>query len=190
MYVVLEGIDTVGKSTQARLLKNVYKNAIFTREPTDGDFGKRIRDLALNYNISNTAQALLFMADRANNAVYIQSILESEDDKLIISDRSFISGVAYGIDLDYNFLLEMNTKIAPLPNLIIVLVANEDTLRKRMNEKSLDNIEKNGINYLLSIQNRILNIVDSLGIESIKIDCNEDKDKILQSIIFKIDSML
>ena len=188
MYIVLEGVDTVGKSTQVSLLRNVYKNAIFMREPTNTNFGNRIRDLALNYNINNISQTLLFMADRANNAENIRNNLSLA--KLVISDRSFISGVAYGVDLDLDFLLEMNKKIAPLPNLVVVLHAKENILKKRMNEKYLDSIESNGINYLLSVQNRILKIVKILGIESITIDCNQNENKILKSIINKIDSML
>ena len=33
MYVVIEGIDTAGKSTQLEILKNKFPNAIFTKEP-------------------------------------------------------------------------------------------------------------------------------------------------------------
>ncbi|RVZ20117.1 dTMP kinase, partial [Helicobacter pylori] len=33
MYVVLEGVDGAGKSTQIGLLKDRFKNALFTKEP-------------------------------------------------------------------------------------------------------------------------------------------------------------
>lgn len=33
MYVVLEGVDGAGKSTQVGLLKDRFKNALFTKEP-------------------------------------------------------------------------------------------------------------------------------------------------------------
>ena len=44
MYIALEGIDLVGKSTQLQMLKNQYKNAIFTKEPAGSKIGDKIRD--------------------------------------------------------------------------------------------------------------------------------------------------
>ncbi|RUM75083.1 MAG: dTMP kinase, partial [Sulfurovum sp.] len=40
MYVIFEGIDTCGKTTQIALLKNRFKDAIITKEPGGTAFGK------------------------------------------------------------------------------------------------------------------------------------------------------
>ena len=48
MYVVFEGIDCVGKSTQISLLKEIYKDAIFTLEPGGTELGKHLREILLN----------------------------------------------------------------------------------------------------------------------------------------------
>ena len=50
LFLVFEGIDGSGKSTQARLLYETLMKkgieAILTKEPTDGPFGQRLRQLA------------------------------------------------------------------------------------------------------------------------------------------------
>ncbi|MDE6886363.1 MAG: dTMP kinase [Helicobacteraceae bacterium] len=187
MYIALEGIDTTGKSTQIDLLRNIYKNAIFTKEPSDSVFGNKIRDLALHLNLSNTTQAFLFLADRANHT---QEILLPNKDKLIISDRSLISGIAYAKDLDFELLVKMNLEASLPPNLVIILQSNEVILKKRLSNKENDNIEKNGIEYLLNIQDRILHTTKMLEVEHICIDCSLDKFEILKTITSKIDSLL
>ena len=112
MYVVLEGIDTTGKSTQIELLKSRYKDAIFTKEPSDSECGNLIREIALYEALDNTAQALLFMIDRAKHT---QEIIYPNKDKLIISDRSFISGIAYCDTIDFDWLCKLNLSIAYKP---------------------------------------------------------------------------
>ena len=42
MYVVIEGIDTAGKSTQLDLLRFKYPKAIFTKEPGGTDIGLKL----------------------------------------------------------------------------------------------------------------------------------------------------
>ncbi|RAX51491.1 dTMP kinase [Helicobacter sp. 16-1353] len=187
MYVAIEGIDTSGKSTQIYLLKNIYKNAIFTQEPSNSDFGKQIRELALFGNLNNTTQALLFMADRANHT---KEILLPNKHQLIISDRSLISGIAYAQSLDFELLININLAISILPDLVIVLEHNEDILKERLSKKKSDNIEQNGIKYLLDIQRRILESIDRLNIEHIKIPCYKDEKEILNIICNKIDSKI
>ncbi len=64
MYVVFEGIDCVGKSTQISLLKEIYKDAIFTLEPGGTELGKHLREILLNktHPISKRAELLLFFS--------------------------------------------------------------------------------------------------------------------------------
>ncbi len=43
MYVALEGVDGAGKSTQVELLKNRFKNALFTKEPGGDENGRKFK---------------------------------------------------------------------------------------------------------------------------------------------------
>ncbi len=188
MYIVLEGVDTTGKSTQIELLKSKYKNAIFTKEPSGSKFGNKIRELALYENLDNTTQALLFMADRANHT---NELIIPNKDKLIISDRSFISGIAYCDDIDFDFLCKLNLSIAYKPDLVVILETNEEILSNRLKSKTLDNIESTGVINLLNIQNKIFNVVEKLNINYISIKCDMDKNeisKIIESKIYKLEN--
>ncbi len=188
MYIVLEGIDTSGKSTQIELLKSRYKDAIFTKEPSDSECGNLIREIALYEALDNTAQALLFMIDRAKHT---QEIIYPNKDKLIISDRSFISGIAYCDDIDFDLLCKLNLSIAYKPDLVVILETNKEILSSRLKSKALDRIESVGVDSLLDIQDRIFSVVKKLNINHISIKCDINKNeisKIIESKIYKLEN--
>ena len=65
MYVVIEGIDTAGKSTQLDILKKNHPQAIFTKEPGGTKLGLTLRELALSGKASSPiAEMFLFLADQ------------------------------------------------------------------------------------------------------------------------------
>ncbi|MDK2868943.1 MAG: dTMP kinase [Pyrococcus sp.] len=131
LFIVLEGIDGSGKTTQARLLAKWFEEngskVVLTKEPTDTDFGKIIRKLVLEGSvidggrISLEAEALLFAADRAE---HVKKIIEPalKEGCVVISDRYFYSSLAYqwarGLDLEW--LIEIN-KFAPRPDVVFLL---------------------------------------------------------------------
>lgn len=185
-YVVLEGIDTTGKSTQIALLRERYKNAIFTKEPSDGDFGDMIRNLALHGDLSNLTQCMLFLADRAHHT---QTLIAPNAERLIISDRSLISGVAYADSLDFELALQINYAVAKMPDLAVILETNEAILKARLAQKNSDNIESRGIAYLLEVQGRIIKTAEFLGVKTLRIPCDKPKEEILEMICNEIDSL-
>ncbi|MCW1349807.1 dTMP kinase, partial [Campylobacter jejuni] len=155
MYVVFEGIDCVGKSTQISLLKEIYKDAIFTLEPGGTELGKHLREILLNktHPISKRAELLLFLADRAQ---HFEEILKTNQNKLVISDRSFISGMAYAKDFENDLLFALNSFALEnfFPQKIIFLKGDASLIQERLNQKELDSIEKRGIEYFLSVQDK------------------------------------
>ncbi len=65
---------------------------ITTKEPAGTNLGVKIREILLNgEKISKEAETLLFLADRAE---HYNRVLAPNRDKVIISDRGFISGIA------------------------------------------------------------------------------------------------
>lgn len=185
-YIVIEGIDTTGKSTQIALLRKRYKNAIFTKEPSDGTFGTTIRNLALHGDLSNLTQCMLFLADRAHHT---QTLIAPNANRLIISDRSLISGVAYADSLDFDLALQINRAVAKMPNLAVILETNKAILKARLAQKEHDNIESRGIAYLLEVQNRIIKSAELLGIKMLRIPCDKPKEEILEMICSGIDGL-
>ena len=102
LYIAIEGIDGSGKTTQAKLLTDFFKEkkhpVVFTHEPTrKGLIGKLIHSvLQAKMNIPSVALQYLFCADRAvhQEQVIVPSL---EEGKIVVSDRCFWSAIAYGI---------------------------------------------------------------------------------------------
>jgi len=151
-FIVFEGIDGAGKSTQVRLLGKWFRDrgydVVLTKEPTDTAFGKLIRALVLTggeegiidgARISHEAEALLFAADRAEHVnKLIKPSLESG--KIVISDRYFYSSLAYqwarGLDLEW--LIDLN-RFAVRPDLVILLDLPVKESMKRIRDRSIEN---------------------------------------------------
>ena len=184
MYIVIEGIDTAGKSTQINLLKDRFSNTIFTKEPGGTKIGLEIRDIILNKGVnSKLAELFLFLADRAE---HIENIIKPNQDKTIISDRSLISGIAYADNnLSINELIKLNLLAIDsiLPDKIVMLTLNKDILQFRLSQKEEDKIEARGIDYLLNIQDRFLKIIKLLNRDYIIIDASKDMENIHKEII-------
>jgi len=186
VYVILEGIDRVGKSTQIELLKNSFKEAVFTFEPGKTEFGKKIREILLNGdNISPLAEIFLFLADRNE---HIQKVIKPNLDRLIISDRGFISGIAYAkikSNLSLENLLKLNSLALEniFPQKIILIKIDEKELKRRMDIKKLDSIEKRGVDYLLRVQMIMEEVIKNLSIPYIIIDASLQKEEINKKIV-------
>lgn len=115
-FVVFEGVDGSGKSTQAELLFNRLKNhntkVILTSEPTTWFAGKLIREIFSGKQPSNDyVVAGLFVADRLHHITDeesgILSHLTAGYD--VICDRYVLSSYAYqGVHVDMNWVMQAN----------------------------------------------------------------------------------
>ncbi len=126
--IVFEGIDGTGKSTQLQLLADFLKNkgysVIKTREPTDGQYGRQIRDLYLNRKQVSLAEELeLFLADRRE---HVDKILNPELTRgtVILCDRYYLSTAAYqgAAGLSPSDIFDKNS-FAPVPDLALLFTA-------------------------------------------------------------------
>ncbi|MEA3216727.1 MAG: hypothetical protein QOJ19_2883 [Acidimicrobiia bacterium] len=95
-FIVLEGADGVGKSTQAARLADAL-DAVLTREPGGTAIGSRLRALLLDRSSSGLdprAEALLMAADRAQHvAEVVRPALQAG--RHVVADRYLYSSVAY-----------------------------------------------------------------------------------------------
>jgi len=178
MYIAIEGIDTAGKSTQIELLKKEFDNILFIKEPGFTDFGKKIRNIIFNDDISKKAELFLFLADRAET---IEKIVKPNLNKNILTDRSVVSGIAYAMEFfDFNMLVNLN-KFATdsiFPEYVIILKLDKDTLHYRLSQKTHDNIEKRGIEYLLNIQDNLIEVCNRLEIPYLLLDASNPIEEI------------
>lgn len=187
MYIVFEGIDTAGKSTQVALLEQKMKNVLLTKEPGGTDFGLTIREIVLhNEGLDHITELLLFLADRREH--FHKKIAPAlKSNQTIISDRSFISGVAYALcnqSFTLDKLLELNamTLDDTLPNAVILFDLPRETLIQRLNAKEIDGIEKRGIDYLLDVQKALIDVTKHLGIKHLIVDASQSIESIHHKI--------
>lgn len=179
MVVLFEGIDTCGKTTQIELLAQKYPDFIITKEPTD-----KFREILLSGKLSSRAELLLFLADRAE---HYAKVIEPNQNKTIISDRGFVSGMAYALangTHDFDQLLQLNQFALHnnLPHKIVLFITTLETLTSRLGEKSLDGIELRGLEYLMNVQANMQQVIKALDIEYLLIDANESIETIHQHI--------
>jgi dTMP kinase len=186
MYILFEGIDTCGKSTQIELIANKHSEIIVTHEPGGTAFGKKAREILLADSLaSKRAELLLFLADRAE---HYEEIVEPNKDRVILSDRGFISGISYALangDFDFDELVRLN-KFAlkdHFPDRIILFLTDLETLQERTSAKSLDGIELRGLEYLLTVQEHMRESIIKLGIPHLFIDAADSIENIHQSIL-------
>ncbi|MDO5809606.1 MAG: dTMP kinase [Methanobrevibacter sp.] len=165
MYIVFEGIDGAGKSTQIQMLREWLEANGFRVEtlvePTDSKIGKLIREMLQRPDATTESVqrmlGLLFAADR----LLLMDKLE-DDSKIFISDRSFISSLAYQEPAEW---IEEINRYAKKPDLLILLdldvktsvarASGEDTFE---NEEFLTRVKAN---YLKLAENYTHEIIDA-----------------------------
>ncbi len=186
MYVLLEGIDRVGKSTQISLLQKALPEALFTKEPGGTELGKKIRDILLHtLSPSPLAELFLFLADRNQ---HINEIIKPNLEKLIVSDRGFVSGIAYAkikTDLSLDELIHLNHIALEgiYPDKIVFFEITKEELRKRMDRYPLDSIERRGIPYLLEVQKIMKEVVEHSQAQILILDASQPKERLFKKII-------
>ena len=192
MYVIFEGVDTTGKSTQVALFAQRKETVLATKEPGGTPTGLKFREMLLGGALKSsfTAELFLFLADRALH--YETIVKPSRDKRLVISDRGFLSGIAYACanhnDVDGEFLLNMNrlTLEENYPEKIVLFLTNETLIKSRLQAKEHDAIEERGISYLLQIQDIMRRVVKTLPIQVLEVDASLD----IETIYIQIEEFL
>jgi dTMP kinase len=127
VLIALEGVDGVGKSTQAANLAATLARSghrvLLTREPTEGPTGRSLREyLAGKERRLTPAQELaLFQADRREHVEHtIRPALERA--WVVITDRYYYSSAAYqgALGLDPEVILAESESFAPRPDLVVI----------------------------------------------------------------------
>jgi len=185
MYILFEGIDTCGKSTQIELVEAEHPNVLITKEPGGTAFGKKAREILLHDRLSSKrAELLLFLADRAE---HYEEVIKPNRNRLVLSDRGFLSGIGYALangDFDFETLVGLNRFALEehLPDRIILFLTDMDTLKERIAQKELDGIELRGLEYLLEVQEHMRESVVRLDIPHLFVDATLEIDVIHQII--------
>lgn len=136
-FIVIEGIDGTGKSTQARLLAGWFealgREVLVSREPTDGPWGTKLRQSAASGRLSAEEELECFLEDRRQ---HVEELIAPAlaTGKVVVLDRYYFSTMAYqgarGFDPDE--IRKLNEAFAPRPDLLLILDLDVDAAHGRI----------------------------------------------------------
>jgi dTMP kinase len=125
--VAFEGLDGCGKSTQirrlARDLEAAGHDVLATREPTDGHWGRRIREMARSGEpVTPEEELRWFVEDRRQHVTEVLAPALRAG-RVVLTDRYYLSTVAYqgARGLDWRKILAESEAEFPAPDLVLLL---------------------------------------------------------------------
>lgn len=189
-FIVLEGIDGSGTSTQIKLLANFLINKGFkvfcSKEPTDSPLGHFIRQ-TLKENIQKEPRllamlALCFAADRLQHIHNIILPKKKEYD-FILLDRYYLSSLVYqGLHLKKSFIKDIN-QWAIEPDLTIILDVDVNIALKRLEKRNNQKDFYETKEFLEKIRKDYLNFLNKDNKNIVLIDSSKNESDVLNYII-------
>lgn len=174
-FIVLEGVDGAGKSTQAYLLSKYLAERrlrVFpVREPGGTGLGERIREILLDPgedHMTAHCELLLYMASRAQ---LVGEVLKPmlDEGHILISERFLLSSIAYqgyagGLPISEIEAIGQFAVAGLEPDLTIVLDIDPELAKSRdkgpgiVAEEQYDRIEKKGIEFQKKVRQGFLDL--------------------------------
>ncbi len=158
LFIVIEGIDGAGKTTQAKLLveslKKEKQDAVYLKEPNNGKWGKKIRHIAVHgrEGVTPDEELQYFLSDREDDSK--KNIIPAlKAGKVVVMDRYIHSNMAYqgALGFDVGAIMEKNRKF-PQPDAVFYLdISPEDGLKRISGRKGGANIGFEKIDYLQKV---------------------------------------
>lgn len=194
-FIVFEGIDGSGKSTQiqnvSRVLTEQGMNVYTTFEPTDGPVGKLIRQmLSGNIKVDQRTIASLFAADRTDHLTHeINGMKEKVDQgEIVLCDRYYFSSYAYHSGhVDLEWVIQVNALNARMlrPDLTIFIDVDPSVCFERIQQSRSDLEMYEKIDIMTKVRQNYFNAFDHLKDEEnvVIIDGNFLPEKVEKSIL-------
>ena len=200
LFIVMEGPDGSGKTTQINLLKEYLEEAgyecLITREPGGTVIGEEIRQLILNpehKEMSPVTEMLLYAASRAQ---LVHEVIGPalEEGKIVISDRFVDSSIVYqGIarKLGISTVSVVNAPgigIYRPDGIFFIDLSEAEGLRRKKEQKNLDRMEQEGIDFHHMVSEGYRKVLSGRP-EVMKIDGGRSIDTIQKKIRNHVDEL-
>ena len=202
LFISLEGIDGVGKSTQSDLLeeflRGLGRDVVRTLEPGGTELGQEIRHLLLHRkgDVAPRAEALLYAADRAHHvATKIRPALERGE--VVITDRYLDSSVAYqgagrALKADDVRAISMFAVEGLLPDLTILLDLDAAAAAERRNKtgEAPDRLEREKIEFFEAVRQAFLDMAKAEPNRWLVVDARQSVDEMQTQIRARVSQLL
>ncbi|MEN9957158.1 MAG: hypothetical protein RIR46_766 [Actinomycetota bacterium] len=201
MFISFEGIDGVGKSTQADLLEahlvGLSREVVRTLEPGGSELGRDIRKLLLHSgHVDARAEALLYAADRAHHvATVIRPALA--EGKVVITDRYLDSSVAYqgaGRILGATEVRDLSMwaiqGLLPVLTVLLDLDAAGAVARRAKTGSAPDRLEREKLEFFEAVRASYLELAAAEPERFLVVDARLSVDEIQSQIRARVDELL
>tara|TARA_B100000809_G_scaffold204634_1_gene206042 strand:+ start:1897 stop:2508 length:612 start_codon:yes stop_codon:yes gene_type:complete len=191
LFIVFEGLDGSGKSTQQQLLNDKLQfdkiSSISFREPGSTVIGEKIvKILQSDQKLSPLSELLLFYVSRsAIIEEKIKPALANYD--VVICDRYFYSSIAYqgyGREMNIDFINQINDEVVKniIPDLIFYMDINWEEKKKRKGINVNDRFEKEDRVFHEKVRSGYKSMARKDSDKWKIIDAEEDVERISSSI--------
>ena len=200
LFVVFEGADGTGKSTQVAAVSEALRKAghevVVTREPGGSDVAETLRSIVLDpvHDIDPTTETLLFAAARADHiAKTIAPALDA--DKIVISDRFVGSSIAYqsaGRGISEAAVTDINLYATGnlTPDVTVVLDLDETVAGSRRDARGMvvDRMESAPDGFQQTVRASFLTQAEAAPERHLVIDATQCPETITQTILSHLES--
>jgi dTMP kinase len=199
-FVVFEGGDGAGKSTQISLLadhlRTLGRRVVVTHEPGGSRIGKQVRALLLDGDdLDPRAEALLFAADRADHVASVIAPALREG-AVVISDRYIDSSIAYqgagrGLGTAEVGELSQFAVNGTVPDLTVLLDVEPITGRARAAKHGpADRIEREPDKLHARVRQAFLDLASANPQRYLVLDAEEPAEALAQRIRSEVEAAL
>ena len=190
LFIVFEGIDGSGKTTQAELLAekltSIQQSNIIIREPGGTPLGESIRkELKSNPNLDPVTQLFLFSACRTE---LIKDVINPnlEEGHIVICDRYIFSTIAYqghaeGLNIAYiENMIELSTG-GLTHDIVIFIDTPVEIAKKRRENETNDYYDRKDIDYYVRTREGYITMASS-SVNWVTHDGSKEPDELAKSI--------
>lgn len=203
LFIVTEGLDGSGKSTQIELMKQELERrghkVYVTAEPTGFETGAYIRRiLSDSLEKDMYLQAALFLADRLEHITHPQNGIARYLDMgyTVICDRYYFSSFAYqGTASDIDWVMKINLECERIlkPDLCLFLDVDPDTCKRRIDTvREKAELYEKDVKEMSRIRSNFLNVFDRLSDTHriVRIDANAEISAVFKRCMDAIENVL